>query len=41
VIDLRYEDQLIADESVVERRPRIVIENFGDAPVDYSSPKVR
>lgn len=41
VIELQYENLLIAGESVVERRPRVVIKNFGNVPVDYSSPKVR
>jgi hypothetical protein len=38
-IDLQYADSLEADEGLEERRPRIVRTHFGDASVDYSSPK--
>jgi hypothetical protein len=38
-IDLTYPDQLNEEEDLADRRPRIVQKYFGDAPIDYSSPK--
>ncbi len=38
-IDLSYPDQVNASEDLSDRRPRAVKKYFGDAPIDYSSPR--
>lgn len=38
-IDLSYPDQLDAGEDLSDRRPRAVQKYFGDALIDYSSPR--
>jgi len=37
-IDLTYPDQLIPNEDLSDRRPRVVRKYFGDAGVNYSAP---
>lgn len=37
-IDLTYPDQLNEEETVSDRRPRVIKKYFGDAKVDYSQP---
>lgn len=37
-INLRYPDQIDADESPIARRTAVVRQHFGDGPVDYSRP---
>jgi hypothetical protein len=38
-LKLKYPDQLVEEEDVSDRRPRVVQEYFGDKPVDYSKPR--
>jgi hypothetical protein len=38
-LNIKYPDQLVEDEDVSDRRPRVVKEYFGDKPVDYSKPR--
>jgi hypothetical protein len=38
VVDLTYPDQLNPEEGYSDRRPRVIIESFSDAKVDYSMP---
>jgi hypothetical protein len=37
-IDLAYPDQIDPDEGISDRRPAVINQHFGDAPVDYSRP---